>query len=215
MKYGVVEDKEKTKKYCNVISEECDRMDRMVQELLKLSAMETGTFQLKISQFAIDEVIQNIIDRFDPVFAEKNITVDVNYRKDLFISANQELMERAVNNYITNAINHVEGMKQIKVTAEEKSNRIRISVFNTGKHIPDDDLGNIWDVFYKVDKARTRGYGGHGLGLWIVKLIAELHGGIVGVENVNDEVMFFVEIPSISENIWLITSVEYINLFEI
>jgi len=195
LKYGVADDKEKSKKYCNVISEECDRMDKMVQELLKLSAMEAGTFQLKISHFALNDVIRNIIDRFEPVFSEKIITVKVNCEKDLLISADMELIERAVNNYITNAINYSDGMKEIRVSAEWHNNKIRISVFNTGNHIPDEDLGNIWDVFYKVDKARTRQYGGHGLGLSIVKLIAELHNGTAGVENVDYGVIFFMEIP--------------------
>lgn len=70
----------------------------------------------------------------------------------------------------------------------------RISVFNTGKHIPNTDLENIWDVFYKVDKARSREYGGHGLGLAIVRLIIQLHGGVTGVENIETGVKFFVEL---------------------
>jgi len=201
LKYGVVEDKEKIKKYCSVISEECDRMDKMVRELLNLSMMESGMFQLKISRFDICEVIQNITDKFEPVFIEKGIKPDLDYEKNIFVSADRELMERALNNYITNAINHAEGMKGIRVTVEMKGNGIRISVFNNGKHIPDNDLRNIWDVFYKVDKARSRQYGGHGLGLSIVRLIAELHGGTTWVENVNDGVMFFIELPLTSENL--------------
>ena len=195
LKYGVAEDKEKIKKYCNVISEECDRMDKMVQELLNFSLMESGMFQLKISRFDTGEFIENITGKFTPIFTEKGISIDLNYEKDLLISADRELMEKAVNNYITNAINHIEGKKQVRVCAEKNGTGVKISVFNTGKHIPEEDLSHIWDVFYKVDKARTRQYGGHGLGLSIVKLIAELHGGITGVENVNEGVIFFIEIP--------------------
>mgnify|MGYP000882752064 FL=1 len=195
LKYGVAEDKEKIKKYCNVISEECDRMDKMVQELLNFSLMESGMFQLKISRFDTGEFIKNITGKFTPLFTEKGISIDLNYEKDLLISADRELMEKAVNNYITNAINHIEGKKQVRVCAEKNGTGVKISVFNTGKHIPEEDLSHIWDVFYKVDKARTRQYGGHGLGLSIVKLIAELHGGITGVENVNEGVIFFIEIP--------------------
>ena len=195
LKYGVAEDKEKIKKYCNVISEECDRMDKMVQELLNFSLMESGMFQLKISRFDTGEFIENITGKFTPIFTEKGISIDLNYEKDLLISADRELMEKAVNNYITNAINHIEGKKQVRVCTEKNGTDVKISVFNTGKHIPEQDLSHIWDVFYKVDKARTRQYGGHGLGLSIVKLIAELHGGITGVENVNEGVIFFLKIP--------------------
>ena len=193
LKFGVAEDK--TEKYCNVISEECDRMDTMVKELLNLSMLESGMFQLKISEFNIDSLVKNVINRFESIFIEEGITVELNCQNDLLISADYELLERVVNNYITNAINHAEGMKQIKVNAEKKGKGIRISVFNTGNHIPDNDLENIWDVFYKVDKARSRKYGGHGLGLSIVRLIVELHSGIKGVENVNEGVRFFIEIP--------------------
>jgi two-component system, OmpR family, sensor histidine kinase VanS len=198
LKFGVVEDKEKTQKYCSVIAEECDRMDRMVQELLSLSMMESGMSQLNISRVDCEKVIETVLDRFQHAMSEKGITLEVSCQRDLFISADLELMERALNNYITNAMHHTEGQRQIKITAEKKNNEIRISVFNTGTHIPDNDLGNIWDVFYKVDKARTREYGGHGLGLSIVRLIAELHGGITGVENVDQGVLFFIELPATS-----------------
>ncbi|SFD26862.1 HAMP domain-containing sensor histidine kinase [Clostridium uliginosum] len=194
LKYGVAQDKEKMEKYCNVICEECDRMDGMVRELLSLSMMESGTFQLNITMFNVGDLIQNTMNRFTPVFIEKGITYDLKY-EDFVISADYELVERSINNFITNAINHVEGRKHIKVTVEKKGTGIKIIVFNTGNHIPENDLEKIWDVYYKVDQARSRQYGGHGLGLSIVRLIAKLHGGITGVENVNEGVIFFVKIP--------------------
>lgn len=194
LKYGVVEDKEKTQKYCTVIAEECNRMDAMVRELLNLSLLESGILQLNISSFDIGELVQKISERFEPVFIEKGISLELNIQKSLEISADIELMERVINNYIINAINHTEGIKLIRIAANRKDNGIKVSVFNTGKHISEGDLMNIWDVFHKVDKARTRKYDGHGLGLSIVRLIAELHGGITGVENVNDGVLFFIVI---------------------
>ncbi|MGK0467691.1 ATP-binding protein [Clostridium sp.] len=195
LKYGVADDMEKTQKYCTVIADECNRMDNMVRELLNLSMLESGLFQLNILKFDIGELIQKISERFEPILSEKGITLDLNNQNNLSISADYELVERVINNYITNAINHVEGIRLIKVTVEKKVNGIGVSVFNTGKHISEDDLVSIWDVFYKVDKARSRQYGGHGLGLSIVRLIAELHGGMAGVENVSDGVLFFIEIP--------------------
>lgn len=195
LKYGVADDKEKTQRYCTVIAEECNRMDNMVRELLNLSMLESGMFQLNISRFDIGGLIEKLSERFETVFVEKGITLDLKIPKNLIVEADYELLERAVNNYITNAINHAEGKKLIEVTVENKDGGIRISVFNTGNHIQEDDLVNIWDVFYKADKARSRQYGGHGLGLSIVRLIAELHGGITGIENLNEGVLFFIEIP--------------------
>lgn len=195
LKFGVAEDKEKTDRYCTVIAAECNRMDNMVRELLNLSLLESGMFQIHLSRFDAAELIEKVLERFEPTFLEKNITLDLNIPKNLIVAADYELLERAINNYITNAINHLEGMRLIKVTAEKKESGIRIAVYNTGKPIPKDDLPHIWDVFYKVDKARSRQYGGHGLGLSIVQMIAELHGGITGVENVSEGVLFFIEIP--------------------
>jgi len=195
LKFGVAGDKEKTDKYCTVIADECNRMDNMVRELLNLSLLESGMFQMNLSRFDAAELIEKVLERFEPTFLEKGITLDLNIPKNLIVAADYELLERAINNYITNAINHIEGMRIIKVTAEKKESGIRISVFNSGKPIPKDDLPHIWDVFYKVDKARSRQYGGHGLGLSIVRMIAELHGGVAGVENISEGVLFFIEIP--------------------
>ena len=76
----------------------------------------------------------------------------------------------------------------------------KIDVFNTGKHIPDESLEKIWNSFYKVDKARTRAYGGYGLGLSIVKALVELHNNAYGVENVEGGVNFWFEIDKKEDN---------------
>jgi signal transduction histidine kinase len=200
LKFGVAEDKEKTERYCTVIADECDRMDRMVRELLTLSQLESGSFQINASRFDLAEMLRRMTERFEPALAEKAITLELSCAQ-LNIFADKELLERAVNNYLINAIDHADGAKIIKVTGERRETAIRLSVYNSGKQIPVEDLDHIWDVFYKVDKARSRQYGGHGIGLSIVYLIAQIHGGTTGVENINNGVCFFVEIPERPESI--------------
>ncbi len=195
LKYGVVDDKEKMQKYCSVLVEECDRMDKLVQELLNHSKMEAGMVELNRTNFDIYEFIFKIVERFKPTFIDKGITFDLNCVNNYVISADRDMLEKAINNFMTNAIDYVEGKKFIQLIAENKENKIKISVFNTGSHIPIEDLNKIWDVYYKVDKARSRKYGGHGLGLAIVKSIVQLHGGITKVENVDEGVIFSLEIP--------------------
>ena len=68
-------------------------------------------------------------------------------------------------NYVSNALNHLEGEKEIEIKLQDEGNRVKISVFNTGTPIPEADVPNLWNKFYKVDKARTREYGGSGIGL--------------------------------------------------
>ena len=196
LQFSVADDEEKRQKYCKVISDECDRMDSLVKELLNLSMLESGTFQLNTSEFDIRVLIQNIAERFETAFTEKGIEFECELDKELFVSADYELIERVIINFIINAINHVEGDKKISINILSMREKARIEVFNTGKHIQEEELVRIWDVFYKVDKARSREYGGNGLGLSISRLIGEAHGGKTGVENVNDGVMFFIEIPN-------------------
>lgn len=195
LKYGVVDDKEKMAKYCSVIVEECDRMDNLVRELLNHSKMESGMVELNITSFDSCEFIYKIAERFKPTFIEKGITFDFKCVNNYIITADHDMLEKAINNFITNAIDYVEGRNFIQLTAEKKEKGIKISVFNTGNHIPAEDLEKIWDIYYKVDKARSRKYGGHGIGLSIVRLIVQLHGGITKAENIDEGVIFSLEIP--------------------
>ena len=203
LKYGVAGDKGQADKYCSVISEECDRMDHMVQELLNLSRLESGMFELNITRFDVAFLLQKGTARFEQQLQSEGITLELNCPEHLDISADYELIERVINNYITNAIKFAEEARLIKIAAGARGHMVRIEVFNTGEHIPQKDMENIWDVFYKADQARSRRYGGHGLGLSIVKLIADLHAGTAGAENVPDGVVFFVEIPIVRETSWL------------
>ena len=194
LKYGVASDKEKMDKYCSILVEECDRMDKLVKELLNYSMIEGGMIKLNIISFDIYEFISTIIERFRPIFNEKNINFKFECIKGYEINADSAMLEKAINNFITNAIDHVDERKIINVIVEEKENRIKISASNTGDNIPEVAMDKIWDVCYKVDRSRSRKYGGHGIGLSLVRLIAKLHGGVAVVENVEDGVIFSIEL---------------------
>ena len=100
-------------------------------------------------------------------------------------------MEEVFNNYFSNAINHVAGNRVIDVKLTLKENRVRVSVFNTGIPIPEESIPHIWEKFYKVDKARTREYGGSGVGLSIVKAIMDAMNQSYGVINYDNGVEFW------------------------
>ena len=106
------------------------------------------------------------------------------------------MIEEVVTNYISNAINHVDGEKKINVSMVKHDDVVRVSVFNTGKCIPEDELDKIWIKFYKVDKARTREYGGSGIGLSIVKAIMDSMNQKFGVINHDDGVEFWFELDT-------------------
>jgi two-component system, OmpR family, sensor histidine kinase VanS len=195
LQFGLAEDKDRFNRYCSIIKEECDRMDGMIQELLELSKLESGAFKMVTTSFLVRELIDTIVERFTPVLNEAGISISVACDPDLSMEADRVLMDRLLSNYLSNAIHHAECEKAIIIEAKLLSGKLRLSVQNTGQPVSEDALKKIWDVFYKVDMARSRQYGGHGLGLSIVKTIAELHGGSCSCENVPDGIRFFVEIP--------------------
>ena len=102
---------------------------------------------------------------------EKQVNIEFNQMEPIYVWADEFQIEEVITNYLSNALNHVDEKRIIQVKIQEKNGIVRVSVFNTGKNIPENELENIWIKFYKVDKARTRAYGGNGIGLSIVKAI--------------------------------------------
>ena len=106
------------------------------------------------------------------------------------------IRDRVITNYISNAIHYAAYEKKIVVSLVKNERTVRVCVFNTGNQIPEEDLDKIWIKFYKVDKARTREYGGSGIGLSIVKAIMEAHHKEYGVRNLENGVEFWFEADS-------------------
>ena len=114
----------------------------------------------------------------------------------IHVWADEFKTEQVVRNYLTNAIHHVENEKRIEVKICKDNGKVRVSVFNSGKPIPEEDLPKLWDKFYKVDKAHTREYGGNGIGLSIVKAIMESFHQRYGVKNFDNGVEFWFELDA-------------------
>ena len=109
------------------------------------------------------------------MFQKKDVDIQFYCSDKVFVWADQYLIEEVLINYISNALNHVDENKIIEINVTKNNDIVRITVYNSGNNIPDGDIDRIWDKFYKVDKARTREYGGSGVGLSIVKAIIENH----------------------------------------
>ena len=115
----------------------------------------------------------------------------------VYVWADEFKIEEVVTNYMSNAIHHAGGEEKIiSIRIKPEQGRVRVEVFNTGKPIPEEALPNIWSKFYKVDKARTRAYGGSGIGLSIVKAIMEAHHQECGVVNWDNGVEFWFTVDS-------------------
>ena len=191
LKEGVIEDQESRDYYCDVIMDETRKMNRLVKMLISLNQVESGQDIMRMERFDMDELIRNCIESFTLLCEQKGISVFYESRPGRFVWADEYQVEEVLRNYLSNALNHCGGKMEIAIRLEEQGERLRIGVFNSGEPIPEESLPRLWEKFYKVDKARTREYGGSGLGLSIVKAIMDSLHQEYGVRNFEDGVEFW------------------------
>ena len=192
--YGVADDPDSMKEYCRTIASECDRMDELVKDMLELSALEASDAAPKRTEFPAQALLCEVTDSFQPLLADKGIRCACECPENLTVSADYAMMKRALGNFLTNAVRYGDENRYIRLSARQDGQRVRFSVYNTGSGVTEAEMGKIWYTFYKVDKARTREAGGHGLGLAMVKSIAELHSGDFGAENQKGGIEFFIAV---------------------
>ena len=197
LKEGISDDPESMDFYCDVIIDEAGKMNNMVKKLLTLNQIEFGNEELVMERFDIIELITSIVNANELRASQKGIQIEFNQRDEhIDVWSDEYKIEEVVTNYITNAINHCDFENRIEVSVERIGDDVRVHVFNTGKNIPEEDIPNIWQKFYKVDKARTREYGGNGIGLSIVKDIVDRMNGTIKLESKeNVGTTFTVTIP--------------------
>ena len=171
-------------------------MNHLVRQLLSLDQLESGRDELEVTRFDICELIRGVLTSADIMIKKKNADIVCDLSKPVYVWGDEFKIEQVLTNYISNALNHLDGDNKIHINCEEKDGTVTTTVFNTGKPIPKEDLDNIWTKFYKVDKARTREYGGSGIGLSIVKAIMDLHRQKCWAENYENGVAFKFTLPS-------------------
>lgn len=191
-------DEESKKFYAEVILDEAEKMDSLVKQLLELMKLEYGKGEFHNRKMDIVELIKEVVRKCNVMVKEKEIQVEFDSSKPIYVLADEFYIEQVVTNYFTNAIKHAEERdeeKKIKIQIEEKDNhKIRVKIFNTGKNIKEEDLERIWKRFYKVDAARNREEGGTGIGLALVKAIMNHYQNEFGVQNKENGVEFYFEL---------------------
>ena len=195
-------DDESRKYYAEVILDESNKMDKLVRQLLELMKLEYGKREFNNDTFNVCELIKEVIRKCSVMLDEKGIK-DVRFEEtqNVNIYADEFYMEQAFTNYFTNAIKHtkeVNGEKyiEIKVKENKEKNLVRISVFNTGETLSDEDLARIWGRFYKVDESRNRADGGTGIGLALVKAIMNNYKTKYGAVNRESGIEFYFDIQT-------------------
>lgn len=196
---GVNDDPESRSFYCEVIMDEASKMNNMVKKLLTLNQLEFGNDVVSMERFDITALVKNYVQSAGILTRQNEITVRMEDYDPIFAWGDVYKTEEVFTNYFSNAVNHCQAVdpgkgKIIVISLEQREGKVRIGVFNTGRPIPEESVPHLWEKFYKVDKARTREYGGSGVGLSIVKAIMESMNQKYGVENYNNGVLFWFEL---------------------
>lgn len=191
---GISEDAESRNWYCDVIIDEVTKMNTMVRQMLTLNEIEFGSERGRMERFDLAQMIRAILTPYQIMIQQKEVTLELECPETMTVWADELRIEDVLRNYLSNALNHVDGERVISVKVEDLGELVRVSVANTGYQIPEEELDKIWLRFYKVDKARTREYGGNGIGLSIVKAVMDAHGRDCGVYNKGDGVVFWFEL---------------------
>ena len=197
---NVNSDEENRKFYAEVIQDEANKMDKLVKELLELMKLEYGGRKFNNTNFNIVELVNEVIRKSKVMLEENKIKVKFENEEEHYVYADEFYMEQILTNYFTNAIKNadeIEKEKYIEIKIEEKESTVRISVFNTGKNISEENLNKIWKRFYKEDSSRNREAGGSGIGLSLVKAIMDNYKNKYGVINKYNGVEFYFELNKI------------------
>ncbi len=198
---GINDDPESRSYYCEVIMDEAAKMNNMVKKLLTLNQLEFGNDMASMERFDVTVLVKNYIQSAGILTKQNEIQVCVEDYPSIYVWADEYKTEEVFMNYFSNAVHHCGGEKKIIVSLEQRETKVRVGVFNTGEPIPEEAIPHLWEKFYKVDKARTREYGGSGVGLSIVKAIMESMNQAYGVENYSNGVLFWFELEKCEESI--------------
>ncbi len=192
---NVASDEESRRMYTDVIIEETEKMDNIIHQMLDLMEIDATEQELSTEKISMKELVEDVISSCSVLAENENVTVKLDSSGEVVVKGEYWRIYQAVMNYLTNALNHVDDKKDVTVTLKESNGEVYLGVYNSGSNIPEGEIEKIWERFYKVAKARTREYGGSGLGLSIVKSIIKKHGGKCGVVNHPQGVEFYFTLP--------------------
>lgn len=204
---GAWKDPEVAPAFLKVTQDETDRMIRMINDLLSLSRMDSGTVKLDFELVNLNELFNYILNRFDMMLKKdnndtretksKNYTIKRDFTKrDLWVEIDTDKFIQVVDNIMNNAIKYSPDGGVITCRLLETHNHVILSITDQGLGIPRKDLGHIFDRFFRVDKARSRAQGGTGLGLAISKEVIEMHHGKIWVDSIEGKgSTFYISLP--------------------
>ncbi|MFZ5647156.1 MAG: sensor histidine kinase [Bacillota bacterium] len=185
---GIARDDRQREKYLVNIYEEALRLRRLVDDLLDLRKLETGTVSIEMGRVDLSEIIQSVSELFGETLNGKSVKIKVDIPSGgLTARGDSDRLKQVVINLVDNAVRFSPGGGTVEIKGENAGDLIRVSVKDQGPGIKEEDRQLIWERFYKADSSRTERNSGSGLGLAIARQIIELHGGAIDIDSKTGE----------------------------
>ena len=190
---------EERQRYTHIALEKSIRLGELISEFFEITKFNLQDIVLEPVELNLSMMLEQLADELYGVLREKNLTCEVGAAEDMVVYGDADKLARVFDNILRNAVSYCYPNTKIRIQAEmtEEGNRIVFS--NRGKQIPKEQLGTIFEKFYRLDEARHSTTGGAGLGLAIAKEIVELHGGTIWAESDDEETRFIVMLPKKEE----------------
>lgn len=170
-----------------------DTLEKMVQELLTISRLETPGYICKKCSLDLGKLISDRLAAYEDLFMQKDLTVEYAISPEIFVLGDIQLLQKVLDNLLGNAAAYSAAGNHIIVDLWKEAENASLTIENTGAHIPDEDIPKLFEAFYRVDQSRNRQTGGTGLGLYIVKTILDLHGAEIKIANTVQGVIVSVQ----------------------
>ncbi len=195
------ENKEKREKHTQVIIDESDRLSMLVNDILKLSKLQSSVDELDMSEINLSELTERVIGRFSDYVENQGYTIEDHIAPDLITVVDEKKIEQVIYNLLGNSINYTGEDKTVKVFLTAENDNILLEIIDSGKGISEEKLATIWERYYRFSETNTRPVKGTGLGLSIVKAILDSHKLQYGVRSKKDcGSNFFVKFKRVKNN---------------
>ncbi len=179
-----------------VVIDETTRLSELVKDLMDLSKLQAGTLKPRTAVFDFTETLRDTMQRYDTLIRHKGYHIEFSLQESVFVEADRTMILQVLYNLINNAVNYTGESRRVLVTETVSGNKVRLTVADDGDGIPPEQIGEIWDRYYRVDREHKRAVMGTGLGLSIVKGVLEAHKASYGVESaVGVGSIFWFELP--------------------
>jgi signal transduction histidine kinase len=172
----------KREKQLGIIIDETERLSRVVDDILNLSQLQSGHFELNRSPFKLYDLVKKVTAKYDILSQQTGVSIINQHSGDDRLEADEARIEQVLYNLINNALNHTQAGGTITIRDIDLNGKVRLEVTDTGSGIPQEEIGHIWDRYYRAE-TNTAKKVGTGLGLAIVKAVLEAHGAAFGVNS--------------------------------